>query len=1030
MDIRPPITTAPRPRLEFDRVRISIASPDKIKSWSWGEVTKPETINYRTFKPEKDGLFCAKIFGPINDYECLCGKYKRMKYRGIICERCGVEVTKSKVRRERMGHIQLASPVAHIWFFKSPPSRIGLVLDLSIKDLEKVLYFESYIVIDPADTPLKEKQLLNEEEFKDAQEKYGDKFEASIGAEAIKILLEKINIQKEAERLRKLMKKETSQQRKLRYAKRLRVFKALKRSGQPAGVDGPRRRPGHPARPAPPRPPRRRPLRHLRPQRPLPPGHQPQQPAQEAHRAQGPRAHHPQREADAPGGRRRPVRQRQARPRPPRRQPPAPQVPERGPARQAGAVPPEPPRQARRLLGPVRHRRRPRAQAQPVRPAQEDGPRALQAVHLQQAREGRPRPERQGRPGVARAGAARGLGLPRGGRPRAPHLPQPRAHPAPAGHPGLRAPARRGQGHPDPPARLRRLQRRLRRRPDGRPHPALGRGPDRGPDPDAVDEQHPLARPRPAPDHPQPGHGPRLLLPDPREEGPERGGAHLRHARGGPPGHGERRYLAPEHHQAALQRAVHEPGHVLRRPGRHDLPRPGLQERARRDDPRPDHLQQRPAQGLPLRQRDDPQEGHGEPGLLHLPQGRPQAHGHDPRRHEGARLQVRHPGRLLPGHRRLRHPRREEGPRREGREGGPGDREASTGTAPSPRASASTASSRSGARSRTSVSKRHDRRDEADQPRGQGAQPALRHVRLRLARQQAADPPAGRDARPDVEALGRDPGDAHRRQPPRGPERPPVLHLDPRRPQGPGRHGPQDGQFRLPDPQARRRLPGGHRRRARLRHAQGHQRLGHRRERRDHRALHRPDRRPDRPRAGRPPRHRRDDRRHERGDHREGRPGVPEPGHRAGQDPLGPDLRVQARHLPALLRPLAGLRQDGRARRGLRHRRRPVDRRARHPADHADLPRRRHRHGRRRAVQDRGQERGRPQVQQPQVGREQGRDAHRRQPERQHRRPRPPRPRGRALPGALRRPDPRPARARRSSPARPSPSGTPSTPSS
>jgi DNA-directed RNA polymerase subunit beta' len=231
MDIRSPMTTIPRPRLEFDRVRISIASPDKIKSWSWGEVTKPETINYRTFKPEKDGLFCAKIFGPINDYECLCGKYKRMKYRGIICERCGVEVTKSKVRRERMGHIQLASPVAHIWFFKSPPSRIGLVLDLSIKDLEKVLYFESYIVIDPADTPLKEKQLLNEEEFKDAQEKYGDKFEVSIGAEAIKILLVKINIQKEADRLRKLMKKETSQQRKLRYAKRLRVFKALKRSG-------------------------------------------------------------------------------------------------------------------------------------------------------------------------------------------------------------------------------------------------------------------------------------------------------------------------------------------------------------------------------------------------------------------------------------------------------------------------------------------------------------------------------------------------------------------------------------------------------------------------------------------------------------------------------------------------------------------------------------------------------------------------------------------------------------------------------
>jgi DNA-directed RNA polymerase subunit beta' len=224
-------TIGARPRADFDRVRISIASPDKIKSWSWGEVTKPETINYRTFKPEKDGLFCAKIFGPINDYECLCGKYKRMKYRGIICERCGVEVTKSKVRRERMGHIQLASPVAHIWFFKSPPSRIGLVLDLSIKELEKVLYFESYIVLKPGDTPLKEKQLLTEEEYKEAEEKYGDMFEASIGAEAIKNLLVKIDINKEADRLRRAMKKESSQQRRLRYAKRLRVFKALKKSG-------------------------------------------------------------------------------------------------------------------------------------------------------------------------------------------------------------------------------------------------------------------------------------------------------------------------------------------------------------------------------------------------------------------------------------------------------------------------------------------------------------------------------------------------------------------------------------------------------------------------------------------------------------------------------------------------------------------------------------------------------------------------------------------------------------------------------
>jgi len=229
MDVRH--TRSEQSKVDFDRVKINIASPEKIRSWSWGEVVKPETINYRTFKPEKDGLFCAKIFGPINDYECLCGKYKRMKYRGIICERCGVEVTRSKVRRERMGHIQLASPVAHIWFFKGTPSRIGLILDMSIKDLEKVLYFESYIVLDPEETPLQEKQLLTEEEFKESQSEYGDSFKAMVGAEAIKKLLDKIDINKESTSLRELMKTETSQQRKLRHAKRLRVFNALKRSG-------------------------------------------------------------------------------------------------------------------------------------------------------------------------------------------------------------------------------------------------------------------------------------------------------------------------------------------------------------------------------------------------------------------------------------------------------------------------------------------------------------------------------------------------------------------------------------------------------------------------------------------------------------------------------------------------------------------------------------------------------------------------------------------------------------------------------
>ncbi len=170
----------------FDQIKISIASPERIRSWSFGEIKKPETINYRTFKPERDGLFCARIFGPIKDYECLCGKYKRMKYRGIICEKCGVEVTLSKVRRDRMGHIELASPVAHIWFLKSLPSRIGLLLDMTLKDLEKILYFESYVVIEPGLTSLKLRQLLTEEDYVKAQEENGEEsFTAAIGAEAL-----------------------------------------------------------------------------------------------------------------------------------------------------------------------------------------------------------------------------------------------------------------------------------------------------------------------------------------------------------------------------------------------------------------------------------------------------------------------------------------------------------------------------------------------------------------------------------------------------------------------------------------------------------------------------------------------------------------------------------------------------------------------------------------------------------------------------------------------------------------------------
>jgi DNA-directed RNA polymerase subunit beta' len=212
----------------FDQIRISIASPERIRSWSYGEIKKPETINYRTFKPERDGLFCARIFGPIKDYECLCGKYKRMKYRGIICEKCGVEVTLSKVRRDRMGHIELASPVAHIWFLKSLPSRIGLLLDMTLKDLERILYFENYVVIEPGLTPLKLHQLLGEEEYLKAQDEYGDdQFTASIGAEALRTMLSAIDVNEEKVRLRDELRDTGSEARRKKLVKRLKLIEAF-----------------------------------------------------------------------------------------------------------------------------------------------------------------------------------------------------------------------------------------------------------------------------------------------------------------------------------------------------------------------------------------------------------------------------------------------------------------------------------------------------------------------------------------------------------------------------------------------------------------------------------------------------------------------------------------------------------------------------------------------------------------------------------------------------------------------------------
>ncbi len=202
-----------------------------IRSWSFGEVKKPETINYRTFKPERDGLFCAKIFGPVKDYECLCGKYKRLKHRGVICEKCGVEVTLAKVRRDRMGHIELACPVAHIWYLKSLPSRIGLLLDMTLRDIERILYFEAFVVVDPGMTPLKAGQLLSEEAYLDAVEEYGDEFEALMGAEAVQHLLRGIQLENEIAALREEIPTTTSETRLKKLTKRLKVMEAFLASG-------------------------------------------------------------------------------------------------------------------------------------------------------------------------------------------------------------------------------------------------------------------------------------------------------------------------------------------------------------------------------------------------------------------------------------------------------------------------------------------------------------------------------------------------------------------------------------------------------------------------------------------------------------------------------------------------------------------------------------------------------------------------------------------------------------------------------
>ena len=452
-----------RQSLDFDAIKIALASPDLIRSWSFGEVKKPETINYRTFKPERDGLFCAAIFGPIKDYECLCGKYKRMKHRGVVCEKCGTEVTLAKVRRERMGHIDLASPVAHIWFLKSLPSRIGLMLDMTLRDIERVLYFEAYVVTEPGLTPLERRQLLTEEQFMTARQEHGDDFDAAMGAEAVYDLLRTIDLQSEMVNLREEIASTGSETKLKRLTKRIKLVEAFLESGN---------RPEWMVMTVlPVLPP------DLRPLVPLDGGRFATSDLNDLYRRvinrnnrlrrllelNAPGHHRAQRKAHAAGIGRRADGQRPSRPRHHRHQQASAEVAGRHDQGQAGPLPPEPARQARRLLGPFGHRGRPVPEAAPVRPAEEDGAGAVQAVRFRQAAASRPGHHHQGRQEAGRARRGGSLGHPGRSHPRTSGAAEPCADPASSGHPGVRAGADRRQGHPVASAGLHRVQRRLRR---------------------------------------------------------------------------------------------------------------------------------------------------------------------------------------------------------------------------------------------------------------------------------------------------------------------------------------------------------------------------------------------------------------------------------------------------------------------------------------------------------------------------------------------------------------------------------------
>ena len=508
---------------DFDLIKIGLASPDMIRSWSYGEVKKPETINYRTFKPERDGLFCAKIFGPIKDYECLCGKYKRLKHRGVVCEKCGVEVTQTKVRRERMGHIELASPVAHIWFLKSLPSRIGLMLDMTLREIERILYFEAFVVVDAGMTPLQRGQLLCDEAYLEAIEQYGDEFDARMGAEAVRDLLAAMNLDIEVNKVRDDISGTNSETKIKRLSKRLKLLESfLESNNKPEWMV---------MTVLPVLPP------DLRPLVPLDGGRFATSDLNDLYRRVINRNNRLRRllELNAPdiivrnekrmlqesvdalldnGRRGRAITGTNKRPL----------------KSLADMIKGKQGRFRQNLLGKrVDYSGRsvivvgPTLKSASMRSAEEARARALQAVHLLEAAVARRSHDHQGREAPGRARRSGSLGHPGAGHPRASGDAEPRADAAPFGHSGVRARAHRRQGDPAAPARLHRVQRGLRRRPDGRARAALDRGAARSARLDDVDEQHPVARERRADHRAVAGRRARYLLHDARARRTRRG---------------------------------------------------------------------------------------------------------------------------------------------------------------------------------------------------------------------------------------------------------------------------------------------------------------------------------------------------------------------------------------------------------------------------------------------------------------------------------------------------------------------------